>query len=171
MLRCVDQFLPPLQLPFGSDLADNHTRLWPYKEGQSKVCVLHLHPRPGTHDGWKKLCRVFVYCVILMNRAHATGYVAVFGKVHQSIGQESCPWAFCQAFKSPVLCHQPILAWITHEARSLQIPSYRNNLHANSVLFPTVALTCCWFSLWECSLACMHSLVSWKACLWDTSAG
>lgn len=33
------------------------------------------------------------------------------------------------------------------------------------------ALTCCWFSLCECRRAWMHSLVSWKACLWEPSAG
>lgn len=32
-------------------------------------------------------------------------------------------------------------------------------------------LTCCWFSLWECRRAWIHSLVSWKACLCEPSAG
>lgn len=49
-----DQFLPALQLSFGSGLADNHIRLWPYKESQSKACVLHLHLTLGSNDGCKK---------------------------------------------------------------------------------------------------------------------
>lgn len=80
----------------------------------------------------KNLCRLSAYCVILICRAQTTGYVEICREVHQGIGEEILPRALFQTFKNPALYHQPILAWISQEARGPQIPSYKNNLHANS---------------------------------------
>lgn len=54
------------------------------------LCCTCIQPL-ASMMGAKNLCRLFVYSVILIHRAHATGYAAVSGKVHQSIGQELRP--------------------------------------------------------------------------------
>lgn len=147
MLCCAVQFLPALQLPFGSGLADNHTRLWPYKEGQSKACMWHLHLTLDRNDGCKKT--MLTLCVLCNFNPQSTYHWICCLSLEKSIRVLDKNYTPELSFKPlKILSSNNDLFLLIHEARSLQIPSYRNNLHANSVsVFLFFISVCCSYLL------------------------